>query len=385
MAAVAPTYELPPVTADVVTALTLVRDDSAEALAHAEVLVASGKHDDGAFALEELWHNVRSDQALALRQRLALAWAEMYRGNLDHATELLSHAEGIAQSARFEAADRAEVMFRRGAVECQRNHIAEAINLLSRALETNERSPRPRTTLAANAYEWRARCYVGRRDWDAAGRDAECALDLATQARDEPAQARALFQASIVAERRRDWLVARLNAEQALELFRRNGNELASARVLNNLGGIDFLLGDACAAEEHLLSAVAASDACGSAPDLAQSVNSLAQVYLRTGRPAEARARALRATELLDGREDFLDELGNAQLVIARSLMEEGESAAAGDWITAAENTFDAFGSTSHRAAALVARGDLERMLGDADAAADLYRRAAESLQDVHF
>jgi len=33
----------------------------------------------------------------------------------------------------------------------------------------------------------------------------------------------------------------------------------------------------------------------------------------------------------------------------------------------------------------LVARGDLCRTRGDGDAAAELYREAAETLQDVHF
>jgi tetratricopeptide (TPR) repeat protein len=179
--------------------------------------------------------------------------------------------------------------------------------------------------------------------------------------------------------------VARLNAEEALAIFRRHENALSTARILNNLGGIDFLLGDTDGAEAHLLEAIALADEAGSPADVAQAVNSLAQVYLRTDRPAEARVRALRAAELLEGRVDFLDELGNAQLVVARSLMAEGDTAAASGWLDAAARTFDAFGSVSLRAAALVARGDLVRSLGDADAAADLYRRAAESLQDVHF
>ena len=381
MAAVAPTFELPPV-----TVLTLVTDDAAAgALADAEKLVDAGRHDEAAAELEELWDTVRSEPALAFRQRLALAWAELYRGNLARAEELLAHAEGIARSPRFDAADRAEIMYRRGAVACQRNHAAEAVTLLTRALETNEQAPKPRPLLAARAYEWRARCYVGGRDWEAASRDVERALDLATHAGDDRTRAQALFQASIVAERRGELLVARLNAEQALDLVRREGNALLVSRVLNNLGGIDFLLGNAEAAEEHLLGAIEAADSAGDEASLAQAVNSLAQVYLRTGRPAEARARALRAVELLEHRRDYLDELGNAQLVVARSLIAEDDSAAAGAWIDAAERSADAFGSTSHRAAALVARGDLVRRSGDSDAAADLYRRAAESLQDVHF
>jgi tetratricopeptide (TPR) repeat protein len=380
MAAAAPIYDLPPV-----TTLTLVRDDAAAALTRAEALVVENRHDEAVAALEELWENIRSDHALALRHRLALSWSRMYLGDLDEADRLLQHAEGIVRSPRFDTSDRAEVYYRRGALECQRSNIAEAINLLTRALDMNEQAPRPRAGVAAGALEWRSRCYQVRRDWDAAGHDAERSLDAATRSRDEVAQARALFQASLVAERRGEWLVARLNAEQALEIFRRHGNTLATARLLNNLGGIDFLLGEPESAETHLLSAIETADAAGSDADLAQAVNSLAQVYLRTGRPTEARIRAQRAAELLVDRPDFVDELGNAQLVVARALMAEGDAASAGAWVDAAERSFDAFGSASLRAQALVARGDLVRSLGDTDAAADLYRRAAESLQDAHF
>ena len=63
---------------------------------------------------------------------------------------------------------------------------------------------------------------------------------------------------------------------------------------------------------------------------------------------------------------------------------QEGDHALAVDWIDAAERTFDGLGSTSHLALAWLARGDVARDTGDVDVAAGLYRRAADSLQDVH-
>jgi tetratricopeptide (TPR) repeat protein len=371
--------ELPPL-----TTLTLVRDDAETALSQAERLVAENRHEEAAAALEALWDDVRGDAALALRQRLALSWAEMYLGHLEDAAELLAHADRIVQSSRFDAADRAEVLYRHGCVALKGAEIAEATSFFTRAIDLNEHAPRPGLLLAAHAYGWRSRCRQFQRDWDAAARDAERSLELATRADDEPSQANALFQASCVAERRRDWLVARFYAERALELYRRHGNILATARVLNNLGGIDFLLGDVALAEQNLAQAVEAASAAGSDPDLAQAVNTLAQVYLRTDRPSEARVRAERAVELLTGRKDFRDELGNAQLVVARALAAEGEHALAATWIDGAERTFEALGSTSHLAAAWLARGDLARETGDLETAADLYRRSADSLQDVH-
>lgn len=381
MAAAAATYlDLPPV-----TTLSLVHDGAETALGDAEALVAANRHLDAVEALEALWDDVRHDPQLALRQRLSLGWSNLYLGELEEADRLFAHAEGIAQSPRFDAADRAEVFYRRGCVALKQSHVADATALFTQALDANARAPQPRPALASRAHEWRSRCHVFLRDWETALRDVERALELAAEAQDVEAEAHALFQASIVAERQKQWLLARCHAEQALDLYRQTGNTLCTARMLNNLGGIDFLLGNVDAAEESLLAAIETADEVGSEADLAQAVNSLAQVYLRTERPLEARARALRAVELLQHRTDFLHELGNAQLVVAKSFQMEGEPDRAAGWLDRAEQAYAGLGSTSHLASAWMARGDLVRSLGDVEAAADHYRRAADLLQDVHF
>lgn len=291
-----------------------------------------------------------------LQDTLGQAWDAMYAGDLDAAEDHLAQAEAIVRSMRFDAGDRAEVLFRQGCVAFQRAHVGDAAALLTRALEVNARAPQPRASLAARAHEWRSRCHVHLRDWEAARRDVEHALDLAGACDDVEARANALFQASIVAERQRQWLIARCFAEQALELYRSLGNRRSEARVLNNLGGIAFLLGDVEAAE---LSLLAATECAADDADLAQAVNSLAQVYLHAGRAAEARARALRAVELLEERRDFLDELGGAELVVARTYHADGEPGAASAWLDRAEATFERFGSPGCLAAAWIARGDL--------------------------
>jgi tetratricopeptide (TPR) repeat protein len=381
MAAAAATYlDLPPV-----SAVALVRNGSEDALSGAEALVAANRHGEAQEALEALWEDIRHDPELALRQRLALGWSSLYLGELEEAERLFAHADGIAQSPRFCAADRAEVLYRRGCVALKQSHVADATALFTQALDANERAPQPRPALASRAHEWRSRCHVFLRDWVSALRDVEQALELAAEAGDLEAEAHALFQASIIAERQRQWLLARCHAEQALDLYRRLDNRLCTARMLNNLGGIDFLLGNVDAAEESLLAAIETAAELGSDADFAQGVNSLAQVYLRTGRPLEARARALRAVDLLQHRTDFLDELGNAQLVIARSFELEGDPDRAAAWLDRAEQTLAGLGSTSHLASAWMARGDLARSSGDVEAAADHYRRAADLLQDVHF
>ena len=390
MTAAAQVFEtLPPLTPEPYGRITIVAAPAHleldRALAEAERLAADNHHDAVVQELEEVWDETRTDQVLKLRHRLALSWAEMYRGNLDRAGELLVQAGQIVQAPRFDATDRAEVLYRRGCLALKSTEIAEAASLFTRALETNDRSRQPSLVLAASAHEWRSRCHQLRRDWEPARRDAERSLELAAAAHDDRTQARALFQASIVAERQRQWLLARYYAEQALAICVQRGDKLATARILNNIGGICFLLGDAEEAKQKLESAAATADEAGSAADLAQAVSSLAQVYLRTGHPAEARVRAERAASLLTGRLDFLDELGNAQLVVAKALAAEGDGEGATSWLDQADKSFAAFGSTSHIAAAWIARGDLARDTGDPVAAAELYRRAADALQDFHF
>ncbi|MGZ8716502.1 MAG: hypothetical protein ACXWYO_05250 [Gaiellaceae bacterium] len=369
--------------------LTVIPGSDVEArLADAEALTRDNDHVGALEQLGVLWLDVRHDAALVLRHRLASAWAEMYCGHLDIAADLLAQADAMVQSPHFDAADRAAVLYRRGCIALKRTEVAEAITLFTQALETNARSARPSSLLAADVRKWRSRCYELRRDWDAAARDAEASLELATDAGCERSRAHAMFQASLVAERQRQWLLARFHAEQALEIYREHGDMLSAARILNNLGGIDFLLGDVAGAERSLEEAAATAAAAGSEADVAQATSSLAQVLLRTDRPREARDRAHAALALLAGRIDFIDflaEIGNAQLVVAKSHAAELDAASASEWLDHAERTFTELGSTSHLAAIWIARGDLARATGDCNDAAELYRRAAESLQDFHF
>jgi tetratricopeptide (TPR) repeat protein len=379
-------YDEPPLRSPALPPLTVLPGNDTEArLAAAESLTANNEHVAALDALAGLWDDVHDDAPLAFRHRLAAAWAEMYSGRLDEATALLAQADGISQSPHFDAADRAAVVYRRGCVELKRANVAEATSLFTRSLEINARSARPSLLVAAGVRNWRSRCYQLQRDWDAAARDAEASLELATDAGCARSRAHAMFQASLVAERQRQWLLARFHAEQALEIYRAHGDTLSAARILNNLGGIDFLLGDVDGAETSLLEAAATAAQAGSEPDIAQATSSLAQVYLRTGRTDAARTHAHAALDLLAGRTDFLEEIGNTQLVVAKSYAADQDVDAARTWLDHADRTFTQLDSTSHLAAVCVARGDLARTLGEEHEAGDYYRQAAESLQDFHF
>ena len=379
-------YDESPHVSPALPPLTVLPGNDTEArLRAAESLTANNEHAAALDALDALWLHVHDDEPFAFRHRLAAAWATMYQGRLDEAAALLTQAHGLAQSVHFDAADRAAVLYRQGCVELKRTNVAEATSLFTRSLETNARSARPSLLVAAGVRNWRSRCYQLGRDWDAAARDAEASLELATEAGCERSRAHAMFQASLVAERQRQWLLARFHAEQALEIYRRFGDTLSEARILNNLGGLDFLLGDVDAAERSLLEAASTAAAAGSDADIAQATSSLAQVYLRTDRTDDARTHAHAALDVLAGRTDFLEEIGNTQLVVAKSHAAEQDVAAAITWLDRAEQTFTQLDSASHLAAVSVARGDLARTLGREAEAADHYRQAAESLQDFHF
>ena len=114
-------------------------------------------------------------------------------------------------------------------------------------------------------------------------------------------------------------------------------------------------------------------------------MNSLAQIHLDIGQLEQAEEQARHALELLDGRVDYVDETGMAQLTLGRALLEQGRLDEADEAIAAAELCLSKLSSASHRAAAWVARGDLATRRGEHEKAAGLYRSAAEALQDVRF
>jgi tetratricopeptide (TPR) repeat protein len=108
-------------------------------------------------------------------------------------------------------------------------------------------------------------------------------------------------------------------------------------------------------------------------------------VHLRTGEVELAEEQARHALRLLDGRVDWLDEIGNAQLVLGRALLEQGRLDEAEEAFKLAEASFEQLSSESHRASAWLAQGDVAARRGNDRTAARLYRRAAEALQDFRF
>ena len=357
------------------------------ALARAEALVQSDQWAEAVVAYESVRASVLATGSAELEMRALVgeARARAREGDVRKAIALLESARGLAERETFSDVERAEVLFELGVARYKLSSIASALGLLNAALELAERSDLPCDLLRSNILEWRSRCYRRQRDFQAAKEDVERALELAQSSGDARATAQVLFQASIVAEREGHWVLARTYAEQAKSIYEELADQRHVGRLLNNLGGINFLLGKADAAVPHLKEAFRIALDMGNEADAAQAVSSLAQVHLRTGNNDQAAEQARHALRLLDGRVDFLDEIGNAQLVLGRALLEQDRLDDAEEQFRAADSTFEQLSSVSHRAAAWVALGDLATQRGADREAAHMYRRAAEALQDFRF
>ena len=362
-----------------------LRSEARSALARAEWLARESKWQDCVDVLARVRVPATSAPDLAFRLLHCEAWARMYLGELDAADALCERARALAEGEFFDDSDRAEALFRLGACRLKASRIGNAVALFTEALRLTQAGGPRRDRVRARAFEWRARCYATQRDWDAAQTDAEQALELAESLKDLKLQALATMQCSVIAERRGKVRLALFFADGARRLAAECGDRQTEARLLNNLGGLSFLTGDAAPAVAYIKQAFALFLEIGSDADAAQAVSSLAQIHLRLGAPILAEEQARHALSILDGRDDFLEERGNAQLVLGHALLAQDSAAAALAEFSAAERSFQRLGSKSHLAAAWTAEGDAYADLGDTEAAAALYRRAAETLQDFHF
>jgi len=356
-------------------------------LARAEALLGAGSFADAAeaFQIARAAVGATSVPELDVRSLVGEARARIRTGEIREALDLLSRARTLAEGPSFSDVERAEVLLWLGACRYKLSSIQTALGLLNESLALAERSGLPCDRLRADVYNWRARCYRRQRDFEAAREDVEAALELAEGLNDRRALANAYFQASLVAERQGHWLLARTYAERAKAQYEELADQANVGQLMNNLGGLNLLLGNSESAIGFLKDAFRVALELGNTASAAQAVSSLAQVHLRAGDLQESEKHARHALELLDERVDYLDEIGNAQLTLGRSLLEQDRLDEAGEAFAAAETSFEQLSSASHRAAAWVARGDLAARRGDDRAAALLYRAAAEALQDFRF
>src|SRR6478609_9067676 len=313
------------------------------------------------------------------------AMARAQNGDVRAALALLGESRALVEGEGFSDVDRADVLFRLGVCRYMLSSIATAVGLFNEALALSERSGLPSDQLRLSVFAWRSRCYRRQRDYEAAREDVERALELAEAMHDARALGQAYFQASVLAERDGHWVLARTYAEKAKACYEELSDRANVGRLLNNLGGIEFLLGKPEQAVAHLKHAFAVALEVGRDEDAATAISSLAQVHLRTGDVQRAEEQALHALQLIGDRENMIDEIGNARLVLGRALLEQDRLDEAEVAFAEAEDAFAKLSSASHRAAAWIAQGDLATKRGDERRAAVLFRRAAETLQDFRF
>jgi tetratricopeptide (TPR) repeat protein len=322
---------------------------------------------------------------LQVRHLNGEAWALMRSGEVKQALELLTRSKELVEDPIFSDVDRADVLYRLGACRVELSSIETAIALFNEALALAERSELPCDRLRGEIFGWRSRCYRRQRDFEAAREDLERALELAEALEDPRALARAYFHASIVAERQGKWVLARSYAEQAKAQFEEIADRATVGKLLNNLGGLNFLLGKPEDAVQQLNESFRTLLEYGTEVDAARAVSSLAQINLRTGQLESAETQARQALKLLGDGVEVIDELGNVQLVLGRSLLEQGRLEEAEAAFDEAERSFEQFSSLSHSASVWIAKGDLAARRGQDRIAAQLYRHAAEALQDFRF
>jgi tetratricopeptide (TPR) repeat protein len=356
-------------------------------LARAEALNEAHEHEGAISEFAQVRADARAAAAgdIELRALTGEGWALVQLGELKQGEALLQRARALAEDGRVSAVERADVLFRLGACRYQLSSISTAIGLFDAALDLAERSELPSDVLRARILRWRSRCYRRQRDWQAAREDVERALELAEGLDDPRVAAQVYFQASLIAEREGHWVLARTYAERARARYEELSDRENVGRLLNNLGGLTYLLGKPDDAIAFLKDALRVLLEAGSEEETAHVITSLAEIYLGTARPAEAEREARRAVELLRGNTEYLAELGTAQLTLGKALLEQGQLDAAQESLRDADTTFEQLSSTSHRAAAWVALGDVAARRGDDREAARLYRRAAETLQDFRF
>jgi tetratricopeptide (TPR) repeat protein len=357
------------------------------ALARAEALLEARRNQE---ALEE-FESIRSAvlatgmQELESRALSGEATARMRAGEVREAIALLERARALSEGTSFSDVERANVLFLLGIARYKLNSIQTSIGLFDEALKVAERSEIPSDQLRSNILSWRSRCYRRRRDLEAAREDVERALELAEGLNDKRTAADICFQASIIADREGHWVLARSYAERAKAAYEELSDRGNLGRLLNNLGGINFLLGHPEQAVDFLKDAVGIALEVGNDAEAAHAINGIAQVHLRTGDVKRAEEQARYALELLGDRVDEIAEIGNAQLVLGRALLEQDRLDEADEALRAGERAYDQLSSGSHRASAWVAQGDLAARRGDDRGAARLYRQAADTLQDVRF
>jgi tetratricopeptide (TPR) repeat protein len=316
---------------------------------------------------------------------LARGWALHHVGDLAGALAALDEARVGAAAIRGGDAEVAHALYRMGVVRFKMGSLSTALSLLEEALRVTEGSQAPSDALRVRIFNARAKVRRRQKDFVAASEDVTLALELARALDDPRVLAETYLDASLVAAREQDFARARDYAERSKALFEHVHDNEYVGKLLNNLGQLRVYAGRPEEAVELLREAFRIAVEQDNRVDAAFAASSLASAHLNACSWDDAVASAERAMALLEARPEYRQELGNAQLVAGRAHLAQGRLDAAERMLELAAGSFEGVGSVSHLAGAWVAQGDLAALRGDAARAAELFRGAAEALQDVRW
>lgn len=302
-------------------------------------------------------------------------------GRLDEGRTLLDEARRHKDARHRAAAERAELEYLTALLAYAENDIVGAQERFAEALALLDQAGAASDTLRCDIYRWRSRCYRRQRDWEAAREDIDLALELCESLGDVYRSGEVTFQASLVAERQGRWVLARRYAETCRELLVSIGDTVGTGRVLNNLAGLNHSLGNDDVAIQNLREAFQIFVDANLEVEAGYVLSSLAEIQRSRGELAEAESAAARALALLEGRVDHVQEIGTAQLVLARTYLERGELEQAEDVLLSVDESYALTESISHRARSWMTRAELELARANEAEAARLYRQAAVALQ----
>jgi tetratricopeptide (TPR) repeat protein len=354
-------------------------------LARAEAEVEGHRYDRALAELDALAGPVaRTDDArIALRHAQARGWALHQVGLMDEALTALAEARAHAEA--LGPAERAGVLYRVGVVRYKLGSLATAVSLLDEALRLAEQADEPSDALRARIFNARAKIRRRQKDFTAAAEDVEQALELAHALNDDRVLAETFLDASLVAERRNQYALARQYAERSKALYERVADQEYVGKLLNNLGQLRAITGKPEEAVPLLRESFRIAVEQDNRIDAAFAASSLASARMHSGDLEGAIESGNRAIELLSGREEYREEEGNARMVIGRALLTLDRVDEAERSFKQATDAFQAVETVSHLAGAWVALGDVAERRGESIRAAQLYRRAAEALQDVRW
>ena len=314
-------------------------------LTRAEALVEAHRYEEAVAEFEQIRRRGRRPPARQSSRRgcsQARPGRGCTRASCARRSSCSTRARTVTEDEPFSDLDRAEILFRLGVCRYKLSSISTAIALFNEALAIAEESELPCDLLRSNILAYRSRCYRRQRDLEAAREDVERALELAAVARRQPDDgATCTVQASLVAERMGHWVLARKLRGAREGLYEELNDQRNLAGLLNNLGGLNLMLGKPEEAIEYLKSSYSTALDADSKEEAAQATGSLAAVHLELDDFEQAELFARQALSLLEGRVDFLHEIGTSQLVLGRALMEQGRLDEAEEAFKAADDSFE--------------------------------------------